>query len=108
MRTDVTALEGRAAAVTPPIVCNHPDDVAEVKALDSYRIEVHFHDGTNGITDLSSLIHSPRPGVFAALRDLSCFNAVTVPYGAVTWPGEIDVAPDAMYAAIQAHGDWKL
>jgi hypothetical protein len=29
-------------------------------------------------------------------------------YGAVTWPGEIDLAPDAMYAAIAAEGKWAL
>jgi len=29
-------------------------------------------------------------------------------YGAVTWPGEIDLAPDAMYAEITATGAWTL
>ncbi len=28
--------------------------------------------------------------------------------GAVTWPGEIDLAPDAMYQAIKAQGEWVL
>lgn len=27
--------------------------------------------------------------------------------GVVTWPGEIDLAPDAMYAAIAATGEWR-
>jgi hypothetical protein len=26
----------------------------------------------------------------------------------VTWPGELDLAPDAMHAAILAHGEWLL
>jgi hypothetical protein len=29
-------------------------------------------------------------------------------YGAVTWPGEIDLAPDAMYAEIKEAGTWVL
>ncbi len=28
--------------------------------------------------------------------------------GAVTWPGEIDLAPDAMYLEIEAAGIWML
>jgi hypothetical protein len=28
--------------------------------------------------------------------------------GVVTWPGEIDLAPDAMYKAIQQNGEWLL
>jgi hypothetical protein len=26
----------------------------------------------------------------------------------VVWPGELDLAPDAMHAAIQKHGVWSL
>lgn len=28
--------------------------------------------------------------------------------GVVIWPGELDVAPDAMYAELKQHGEWKL
>jgi len=28
--------------------------------------------------------------------------------GAVTWPGELDLAPDAMHAAIRRTGVWVL
>jgi hypothetical protein len=31
-----------------------------------------------------------------------------VTHGAVTWPGEIDLAPDAMYAEIKRGGHWIL
>jgi hypothetical protein len=26
----------------------------------------------------------------------------------VAWPGELDLAPDAMYTAIQEHREWTL
>jgi hypothetical protein len=26
----------------------------------------------------------------------------------VAWPGELDLAPDAMHAAIQQHREWSL
>jgi hypothetical protein len=28
--------------------------------------------------------------------------------GAVTWPGEIDIAPDAMYQALRRDGEWVV
>jgi hypothetical protein len=53
-------------------------------------------------------VHSPKAGVFAALADPLLFAQVQLDYGAVTWPGELDLAPDAMYAAIQEHKVWAL
>jgi hypothetical protein len=57
---------------------------------------------------MSGMVHSPRAGVFAALADPSLFAQVTLDYGAVTWPGELDLAPDAMHAAIREHQVWSL
>jgi hypothetical protein len=31
-----------------------------------------------------------------------------VDHGAVAWPGDIDLAPDAMYAEIKRNGAWVL
>lgn len=42
-----------------------------------------------------------RAGVFAAPDDPSLFCQVFIEHGTVTWPGEIDLAPDAMCAEIQ-------
>jgi hypothetical protein len=50
----------------------------------------------------------PTAGVFSALADPDRFAAACVEFGAVTWPGEIDLAPDAMYEEIKAHGRWVL
>jgi hypothetical protein len=77
-----------------------PWRVAAVEALPGFRLHVRFVDGTEGTVDLTALIGSPNPGVFAALADPSIFNQAHIEYGAVTWPGEIDLAPDAMYAEI--------
>lgn len=58
MRTQGTSVDHRTVAVVPRVVCNHPDDVAEVQVVGDYRIAVRFHDGTHGIVDLARLIHS--------------------------------------------------
>ena len=75
--------------------------VVAVEALPDFRLRVRFVDGTEGEVDLAVLVHSPGAGVFASLADSARFAQVFVEHGAVTWPGEIDLAPDAMYAAIK-------
>jgi hypothetical protein len=78
-----------------------PWRVTSVKALPDFRLHVRFVDGTAGTVDLTTLIQSPGAGVFASLVDPVFFAQVFVEHGAVTWPGEIDLAPDAMYAEIK-------
>jgi hypothetical protein len=69
-------------------------------------LRVQFADGLEGLADLNALIHSPNAGVFAALGDEALFKQAFVEYGAVTWPGEIDIAPGAMHAEIKKSGEW--
>jgi hypothetical protein len=108
MRTPSATSEDRSSSMIPPIVCNYPDDVAEVTALDGYRLHVRFIDGLEGQVDMSALVHSPGAGVFAQLADPALFAGVYVEYGAVTWPGEIDLAPDTMYSELKKSGEWRL
>ena len=93
---------------TAQIVCKAPDDVKKVKALPDYCLEVQFVDGTFGTVFMKELIFSESAGVFSGLQDPVMFNQVFVEYGVTTWPGEIDLAPDAMYAAIKRDGVWVL
>ena len=97
-----------SAVVTPPIRSRMPWRVVEARPLDGFRLHVRFVDGLAGDVDMSALVHSPTAGVFARLADPSLFAQVFVEHGAVTWPGEIDVAPDAMYAEIKKAGKWVL
>jgi hypothetical protein len=85
-----------------------PWRVRLVAALDGFRLSVRFMDGTTGTVDMSALIASPNAGVFERLKDRSLFAQVYVDHGAVVWPGELDLAPDAMHAAIKKDGEWKI
>ena len=60
------------------------------------------------MVDLSGLVHSTKAGVFAALADPFLFAQVRLDCGAVAWPGELDLAPDAMHDAIQERREWLL
>lgn len=85
-----------------------PWRLAEVTPLENFQLKVTFLDGLHGIVDLSSKIFSQNPGVFQKLQDPQFFNQVFLELGAVTWPGELDLAPDAMYEEIKKHGVWVL
>jgi hypothetical protein len=79
-------------------------EVVAVRPLPGFQLDVEFADGTRGRFDYSEFIHADDAGVFAALRDVNLFNRVFIEYGAVTWPGELDLAPDAMYDDLKASG----
>lgn len=108
MRTESNANENSPAALADEVAPRSPWRVTRVEALPGFRLRVAFADGLTGVVDMSGMVHSPKAGVFAALIDSSLFAQVTLNYGAVTWPGELDLAPDAMHAAIQEHGEWSL
>lgn len=104
MRKKSVAKQNSASGIT----CTAPWRLTKVVPLPHYQLEVVFNDGTCGRVDMTQLINSNHAGVFATLRDKDCFNKAHLEYGAVTWPGEIDLSPDAMYDAIKEHGCWIL
>lgn len=79
--------------------------IVSVRVLDSCGFSVRFIDGLEGVVRFEP---SHLTGVFEALRDELVFRQARIECGAVTWPGEIDLAPDAMYDEIKAHGEWIL
>jgi hypothetical protein len=106
MQSHADAQENRAAELTPPVRPAAPWRVADVEALPGYRLRVRFNDGAEGMVELGDFVNSASAGVFAALRDEKVFREATVVLGAVTWPGNLDLAPDAMHRAIREHGKW--
>jgi Protein of unknown function (DUF2442) len=73
--------------------------------LPDYKIEVSFADGTSGIADLAPrLSQGPLGDGFDPLCDEKVFSQAFLEHGALTWPGGIDLAPDAMYQRIRAAG----
>jgi len=85
-----------------------PWQVTTASALPGFRIAVTFQDGLTGTVDMNRLVHSPKAGVFGRLADPELFGQLRIEYGAVAWPGEIDLAPDAMDDQIKAHGSWVI
>jgi hypothetical protein len=104
MQSHADAQEDRTTKLIPPIRARAPWRVAEVEALPGFRLRVRFNDGTEGAVEMWDFINSDAAGVFAALRDEQLFRRVTVTLGAVTWPGDLDLAPDVVHREIKEHG----
>jgi hypothetical protein len=82
---DVTVLGGYFPAMK----------ITTAAALPEYRLKLQFYNGEEGVVDLSALV---RKGFFSAWREPDLFDRVRVTdRGAVEWPGEIDLCPDALY-----------
>ncbi len=80
-------------------------NVIDVKAIAPLSIMVTFADGTSGTVQFQP---SHLTGVFEALKDPDIFSQAYIEHGAITWPGNLDLAPDAMYEAIKNNGEWIL
>jgi hypothetical protein len=72
-------------------------DVVEVTPEPDYCLFVRFKDGLSGRVQLRP---EELTGALAPLREVQFFEQAFIDCGAVAWPGEIDLAPDAMYAQV--------
>jgi hypothetical protein len=110
MQSDAATEAHRTPEVIPKVRHTVPWRVVEVSALPEFRLHVRFVDGTAGEVDMSTLLQSSESDgtAFASLRDSAVFSQVRVELGAVQWPSGADLAPDAMYDEIKAHGRWVL
>ncbi|MDR9498488.1 MAG: DUF2442 domain-containing protein [Hydrogenovibrio sp.] len=80
-------------------------DVIEVRVKADNALHVHFTDGVQGTVEFDNSFFY---GVFERLKNPKEFRQVSVVDGVVTWPGELDLAPDAMHDEIQKNGTWVL
>ena len=79
--------------------------ILRFKLLPNFKIEVSFIDGTSGIADFAPrLSQGPLGDGLDALCDETVFAKAYIQHGALTWPGGIDLAPDAMCLRIRESG----
>jgi hypothetical protein len=68
------------------------------------HVLVTFADGTYHSFDLSYLFD--KGPAFRPIADRDFFARVGIIGGALTWPNETDIAPDAMYMEATGHSGW--
>jgi hypothetical protein len=73
-------------------------DVITANYKGEYTIEMTFENGATGIVDFSKYLQ--KGGVFEKFKDIEFFKDFTVnqELGVLTWGGEIDIAPETLYA----------
>jgi hypothetical protein len=70
-------------------------EVASVVPLEGRTVRMTLTDGSVVERDLTDLL--ARGGVYASIaEDDSAFRRVSVDYGTLVWPGEIDIAPETL------------
>ncbi len=78
-------------------------EVATVKALDDWMLILTFTTGEKRLYDATQLFAYPA---FEPLQDEVVFRTAKVEDGVVTWlDGDIDIAPETMYANSYAYED---
>lgn len=72
------------------------DKIVAAEARPDYRLWVRFEDGLEGEVSVKHLVGR---GVFASWSEEAEFQKVYVDEeaGTVAWPGNIDLAPDALH-----------
>ncbi|MDP2829764.1 MAG: DUF2442 domain-containing protein [Sulfuricellaceae bacterium] len=68
--------------------------VTTVQAFSNYRLLVTFENGERKVFDMTPYLDYP---VFQRLKNPGFFGLARIDYGTVTWPGEIDIAPETIY-----------
>lgn len=70
----------------------------------AHTVRVVFADGEVRDVDVTPLLDTPA---FSLLRDPAMFEQVAVDAqtGTITWPGDVDLDPDVIYAALDLGPD---
>jgi hypothetical protein len=74
-------------------------DVVSVNAKPDYTLFLEFENGEKRVFDMTPLMNK-KP--FTQLKGSPLFMKASVDYGTVVWPGNIDIAPETLYARSEA------
>jgi hypothetical protein len=73
--------------------------VQDVQPKPGHLLDLTFSDGSSGQVNVDDLLNEK---LFAPLTDEALFARVYIDHGAVCWPGDIDIAPEFLYARVHA------
>lgn len=73
--------------------------VQDVQPKPGHLLDLTFSDGSSGQVNVDDLLSEK---LFAPLADEALFARVYIDHGAVCWPGDIDIAPEFLYARAHA------
>ena len=74
-------------------------EVCKVEVCSDYHLLLTFDNGERRLFDMKPYLNYP---VFQRLHNLGFFSLARVDYGTVTWPYDIDIAPETLYESSEA------
>ena len=79
--------------------------VKEASYVDGYKILLKFHDGNQGVADLSDCMIG---GIFEPLKSISFFKTFVLERHTITWANGADLAPEYLYfLAFKDNNDYQ-
>ena len=69
-------------------------EVNSVEVAPDFELVLTFASGERRRFDMRPYLHYP---VFRRLENPGFFSLARIDYGTVTWPGDIDIAPETLY-----------
>ena len=72
--------------------------IAAVRVKPEYRLLLEYENGETRLFDASPYLDR---GVFTRLKEPKLFAQARIEFGTVTWPGELDIAPETLYLRSQ-------
>ena len=69
-------------------------EVRAVEVIPDFGLLLTFAGGERRRFDMRPYLHYP---VFRRLENPGYFSLARVDYGTVTWPGDVDIAPETLY-----------
>ena len=71
--------------------------IAEAEYLDDYEIRLEFSDGREGVVNLREMIMSDHRPIVRQLEDVELFKNFQLVHDTITWPNDLDLAPEYLY-----------
>lgn len=104
MPIETVTQEHSTTGVTPAATWR----VLAVNVPSGYRLSITCNDGTSGIVDMSRLVASEKAGVYAALKDETLFNKVSIDLGVLAWPNGADLEPEWAHEEMAKYKSWSV
>jgi len=79
-------------------------EVTKANLVKDFVIDVCFNDGTEKYVDISQWFKGP---VFKSLKNPEIFAKFFVEGGTIAWPNGVDIAPEALYEAVDVRSPKK-
>ena len=81
--------------------------VDKLRALDDFKLWLHFSDGTEGVRDFADIL-AEGGDVIEPIKDEVMFRRVFLSFGVPTWPSGLQLDPSNLHLELRESGALRL